>query len=189
MTSTPQKRLREYPNNCLSINKKNELFCDAFKKSIDYKKKSSVTQHLETEVHTSNSQKLKTVPNINFNTDEFQENFKNDLIIWLSASNVPFDKLNKMTFKSFLNNNLRPVFKIPSSATLRRSFPNLYKSKIDELKDNFSKSKVSVICDETTDSKCRYVFQIIFVKLDILKENCPKLVDTIFLDEVNYEIG
>ncbi|CAF1057053.1 unnamed protein product [Brachionus calyciflorus] len=117
-TITPQKRLREYTNNCLSINKKNELFCDSCKKSIDYKKKCSVTQHLETEVHTSNSKKLKTVPNINFNTDEFQENFKNNLIIWLSASDVPFDKLNKKTFKCFLNNYLRPVFKIPSSATL-----------------------------------------------------------------------
>ncbi|CAF1017760.1 unnamed protein product [Brachionus calyciflorus] len=43
------------------------------------------------------------------------------------------------------------------------------------------------MCDETSDSLNRSVFQIIFIKLYLNVDNKPKLVDTVFLDEVNFE--
>ena len=46
---------------------------------------------------------------------------------------------------------------------------------------------MAIICDETSDSMNRSAYQIILIKLDIKADNRPKLVETVFLDDVNFE--
>lgn len=70
---------------------------------------------------------------------------------------------------------------------MRRKLPSIYESELNNLIQFFDNSKVSIICDETTDSMQRSVFQVILIKLDLKVDSSPKLIDTIFLECVNYQ--
>lgn len=71
--------------------------------------------------------------------------------------------------------------------SLRRFLPKIYKEELKKIVTFFADSKVALLCDETSDSLNRSVFQIILIKLDLNYDNRPKLVDTLFLEAVNFE--
>lgn len=65
--------------------------------------------------------------------------------------------------------------------------PGIYEDKKNDLKRYFKNSKVSICADETTDKVGRPILNIIAYKLDFKYGTVPKLLDTIFLNEVNYQ--
>jgi len=70
---------------------------------------------------------------------------------------------------------------------MRNNLPKIYEEEMKNMISFFNDSKIALMCDETSDSLNRSVFQIIFIKLDLNVDNKPKLVDTVFLDDVNFE--
>jgi hypothetical protein len=70
---------------------------------------------------------------------------------------------------------------IPKSDTLRREYlPKLFENHINQLKEYFYGKQVSIIIDETTDSRTRCVVNILFSY-----NGTTKLIHVDYLESVN----
>ncbi|CAF1026299.1 unnamed protein product [Brachionus calyciflorus] len=157
--STPLKRVQEFSSKPLSV-KKQKLVCNVCNKELDFMKRSSIVKHLESDKHVTNEAAYNSSRTLNFDEDPVH-NFRRDLY-------------------------LKPGFNVPSTTTVRRLLPKVYEEEYAHLKNFFNQAKVAIICDETTDSMGRSVFQVLLKKLDFNTDPNPKLIDTCFLETVDY---
>ncbi|RMZ99341.1 calpain-A isoform X1, partial [Brachionus plicatilis] len=156
-TITPQKRLKEFSSKPISI-KKQKLVCDVCNIELDHQKKSSVLKHFSSEKHVKNESARETSRTLNFEEDPHNE-FRRELVLAFSSANIPLHKLGNTRLNMFLNKYLKTGFNIPSTSAVRRLLPDVYETEFSHLKMFFNNSKVAVLCDETTDSMNRSVFQ------------------------------
>ncbi|CAF0973145.1 unnamed protein product [Brachionus calyciflorus] len=98
-----------------------------------------------------------------FNNKELS--IKKQKLFCFGSANIPLHKLHSKFFKNIFTNYLKPEYKIPGVRCCN----------------------VALMCDEILDSMNRSVFQKILIKLDFNADIRPKLVQTIFLEDVNYE--
>ncbi|RMZ93153.1 transcription factor E2F6, partial [Brachionus plicatilis] len=183
---TPQKRISQFNNKGLSV-KKQKLYCVACDQELDHLRKSIIESHLLTPKHIQNSKNVASQKALDFSEENSRDLFLKDLVIGFGSANVPFHKINKKFFRRIFNKYLQPEYKLPSVTSLRRFLPKIYKEELKKIVTFFADSKVALLCDETSDSLNRSVFQIILIKLDLNSDNRPKLVDTLFLEAVNFE--
>ncbi|RNA30795.1 hypothetical protein BpHYR1_023840 [Brachionus plicatilis] len=154
---TPQKRISQFNNKELSV-KKQKLYCVACDQELDNLRKSIIESHLLTPKHIQNSKSVALQKALDFSEENSRDLFLKDL----------------------------PEYKLTIVTSLRRFLPNIYKEEFKKILTFFADSKVALLCDETSDSLNRSVFQIILIKLDLNSDNRPKLVDTLFLEEKLY---
>ena len=170
--NTPRKRITEFQ--CKYIyEKNNELWCRPCNVKLDFDKKSSVAQHLETKTHVNlcsivNSNKKTRFKNNDRN--EIRNEFARDLMVAFASANIPAHKLeNKVlrkTISKYLNDDVANAW--PSTSTVREQLQSVYRSEFEQLKTLFIDKKVAIFADETTDSEQRYVLNIL--NLILLKE-------------------
>lgn len=102
-----------------------------------------------------------------------------DLICAFVQADIPLEKVDKL--KSWLRMYLREGGNIPSGNALRRDYlPGVFENYLITIKQMFSGKKVSLIVDETTDSRARSVVNVLFNYRDL-----TKLVVVDYLDIVN----
>ncbi|CAF0953922.1 unnamed protein product [Brachionus calyciflorus] len=146
-----------------------------------------IDSHLKTKKHIANSSPKESQRALDFSNGSNKETFKRDLIVGFGSANVPLHKLQNKFFKNIFDKYLKTEYNIPSVSSLRNSLPKIYEEEMFKIVNFFENSKIAIMCDETSDTLNRSVFQIIFIKLDLNVDNKPKLVDTVFLEDVNYE--
>ena len=92
---------------------------------------------------------------------------------------IPLEKVDKL--QKWLRENCHEGGFIPKSDTLRREYlPKLFEDHINQLKEYFCGKRVSIIIDETTDSRARSVVNILFSY-----NGTTKLIHVDYLDSVN----
>lgn len=133
-----------------------KVFCKVCKILIVCKKKSHISQHLETNKHKLNASLI------------LQENNKSEFIEDLCESficaNIPFHKLN-IKFRGFLEKYCRRA--IPDESTLRKNYlGNIFHDILLQIKNSFSGKEVWVSIDETQDSLRRSIANVIIGSLN-----------------------
>jgi hypothetical protein len=159
------------------------LFCNACDRSIDWTRKSTVDDHLNSYIHKSNKalQKNKHQQTIiaSFSSSESKKNFLNDLIESFVAADIPIEKINNLHL--FFKKYCKEGGAIPQASTLRQLYlPQVFLNHLNSLKSFFKQKRVAIIMDETTDSCSRSVVNTLFVFRD-----STKLVSVNFLTQVN----
>ncbi|KAL4113932.1 hypothetical protein QTP88_017482 [Uroleucon formosanum] len=131
-------------------------------------KRFNVTQHLTTAKHLKLvAQKEKNV-NVKkaqqrFLTDTKKSCFNRDLCSAMLSANIPLNKLNNESFKSFLVKYTGKI--IPAVTTLRKGYVDeIYDETLIKIKNAVIDKKIWVSIDQTTDSLGRFVANIIIVE-------------------------
>lgn len=91
---TPVKRLNQYGSKLFTV-KKNKLVCKSCNIELDHSKKSSLEQHLKTDLHINNNLKQKS--------HETSNEFLRNLVLAFSSANIPLHKLNKKPLKTYFD--------------------------------------------------------------------------------------
>src|SRR5207248_2330220 len=94
-------------------------------------------------------------------------------------ADIPLEKVDKL--QNWLRENCNEGGFIPKSDTLRRDYlPKLFEDHVNQLKEYFCGKRVSIIIDETTDSRTRSIVNILFSYNGV-----TKLVHLDYLENVN----
>jgi hypothetical protein len=94
-------------------------------------------------------------------------------------ADIPLEKIDKL--QNWLRENCNEGGFIPKSDNLRREYlPKLFEDHVNQLKEYFRGKRVSIIIDETTDSRTRSVVNILFSYNGV-----TKLVHLDYLESVN----
>jgi hypothetical protein len=159
-------------------------FCDH---SINFQTKNTITAHIGSKTHIRNKKEKKeqqmkkrqpTIQTI-LNASEIKKTVINNLVNAFVAADIPLEKIDKL--QNWLHENCIEGGSIPKSDALRRNYlPNLFEDHANQLKEYFRGRRVSIIIDETTDSKARSVVNILFSYNGI-----TKLVHVDYLESVN----
>ena len=179
--NTPKKRIIEFQDKHLYV-KNNELWCRPCNVKIDFDKKSSVKQHLETKTHLNLINLVKSNKKPNFQKEdrnEIKKQFSKDLMTGFASANIPVHKLENKVLKNILSKYLKDEVADawPSSTTVRKTLPDIHDSEFNYLKDSLKGKKIAVFADETTDCEQRYVLNILILELDFFKGHKPLSVE------------
>ncbi|KAL4084278.1 hypothetical protein QTP88_028103 [Uroleucon formosanum] len=152
-------------------------------------KRFNVTQHLTTAKHLKLvAQKEKNV-NVKkaqqrFLTDTKKSCFNRDLCSAMLSANIPLNKLNNESFKSFLVKYTGKI--IPAVTTLRKSYVDeIYDETLIKIKNAVIDKKIWVSIDQTTDSLGRFVANIIIGTLETDKPGQTFLLNSEVLPITN----
>jgi hypothetical protein len=152
-------------------------------------KKSHIVQHERTIQHQSNLSK----PNQRAKQFSLTENipasrhdvFSLDLCEAMLAANLPWYKLQCPKFKEFLAKYCNRS--IPDESTIRKQYlPICYNNILTQIRSDIGQCSVWIAVDETTDTKGRYVANIIVGKLCSDEPAVPHLLAVKFLDKTNH---
>ncbi|EXX64439.1 hypothetical protein RirG_142700 [Rhizophagus irregularis DAOM 197198w] len=159
-------------------------FCDH---SINFQTKNTITAHIGSKTHIRNKNEKKeqqikkrqpTIQTI-LNASEIKKTAVNNLVDAFVTADIPLEKIDKL--QNWLCENCNEGGFIPKSDTLRRDYlPKLFEDHVNQLKEYFRGRQVSIIIDETTDSKARSVVNILFSYNGV-----TKLVHVDYLENVN----
>ncbi|RIA97558.1 hypothetical protein C1645_732391 [Glomus cerebriforme] len=154
--------------------------CRFYDHSINFQPKNTVTAHIGSKTHIRNK-KMKieqtktrqpTIQTI-INASETKKIIIYNLVDAFVAALEKVDKLQNWLHKYCIEGGF-----IPKSDTLRREcLPKLFENHVNKLKRN---NRVSIIIDETTDSRSRSVINILFSY-----NGTTKLVHFDYLERVN----
>ena len=187
--SSVKKRLIEFPNKCFS-ERGNEMWCKPCNVKLDYIKKSSINQHLDTATHKKLSELMSSNRrSLNFDAEKDDRNkikndFRKDLMVAFACSNIPVDKLNNKVLQKciskYLKNEVADAW--PSTTHIRKNLKHIHEDETEKLRSTLQKKKVAIFADETTDSEQRDVLNILVLELDAFKHCKPLLCETYFLN-------
>ncbi|RHZ57261.1 hypothetical protein Glove_391g13 [Diversispora epigaea] len=176
---------REFSDHFFADNGK--LMCRFCDHSINFQTKNTITAHIGSKTHIRNKEEKenqqikKRQPTIQtlINTSETKKTIINNLVEAFVMADIPLEKVDKL--QKWLCENCREGGFIPKSDTLRREYlPKLFENHVDQLKEYFCGKRVSIIVDETTDSRARSVVNILFSYNGI-----TKLTHVDYLESVN----
>ena len=164
--TTPYTRQKEFPGTFNVLN--NALVCLFCGHSVSWEHKVSVTTHVNSKIHLKNKKNHETAAQNNYQTledvlsvAESKKAVVNDLVKAFVEANIPLEKVNAL--QPFFRKYCREGGAIPQADALRRNYlPGIYQQHIEDLKDFFQEKTVSIIVDETTDSRARSVVNILF---------------------------
>jgi hypothetical protein len=89
--------------------KNNELWCRICNVSIDFDKKSKVTQHLDTKTHKNLTGIIKSNKKANFENkdrNDIKKEFSRDLMSGFASANIPVHKLENKHLRKVISNYL-----------------------------------------------------------------------------------
>ncbi|CAB4439617.1 unnamed protein product [Rhizophagus irregularis] len=154
-TVTAFSRAQEFSEDFFADNGK--LMCRFCNHSINFQTKNTVTTHIGSKTHI---------------LDAFV------------AADIPLEKVDKL--QNWLREYCIEGGFIPKSDTLCCEYlPKLFDNHVKKLKDFFSNKQVSIIIDETTDSRSRSVINILFSYNGVCNYGTTKLVYVDYLESVN----
>jgi hypothetical protein len=189
--NTPKKRLTQYGDSNLQ-ERNGFLWCKPCNVQLDFNKKSSIDQHLETKTHLNlvdilSKNKKAKFDNINNkpgDRNEIKKDFANDLMMGFACANIPAHKLENKTLRKCLSKYLRNdvVNAWPSTTTVRKTLPEIHRNEYEKMKSTLNCKKIAILADETTDVEQRDVLNILFLELDCFKGCKPLLAETFFLE-------
>ncbi|GBC47780.2 hypothetical protein GLOIN_2v1761146 [Rhizophagus irregularis DAOM 181602=DAOM 197198] len=184
-TVTVFSRAREFSEDFFADNGK--LMCHFCDHSINFQTKNTITAHIGSKTHIRNKNEKKeqqikkrqpTIQTI-LNASEIKKTAVNNLVDAFVTADIPLEKIDKL--QNWLCENCNEGGFIPKSDTLRRDYlPKLFEDHVNQLKEYFRGRQVSIIIDETTDSKARSVVNILFSYNGV-----TKLVHVDYLENVN----
>jgi len=163
------------------------LFCNFCDHSVDWVRKSTVDDHLNSITHKNNKnryenrqrQHQQTTLTASFASSESRKIIIHDLVEVFAIADIPLEKVNSML--SFFKKHCKEGGTIPQAATLRQLYvPRVFSSHLEILKNLFRQKPVSIIMDETTDACQRSVVNTLFAY-----RKDTKLVSVDFLTRVN----
>lgn len=99
--TTPQSRLRLFQNEYLVV-RKQQLYCNICKTTIDHVRKSSITQHLDTNQHKEMKKRL--------NRPDDDDDVVADTIEAFTSSNIPLNKLKNQKFRDYLEKYFKVIY-------------------------------------------------------------------------------
>lgn len=165
------------------------LYCKICDIKCGSAKRFNVTQHLTTAKHLKLfAQKEKNV-NIkkaqqHFLTDTKKSCFNRDLCSAMLSANIPLNKLNNESFKSFLVKYTGNI--IPAVTTLRKGYVDeIYNETLIKIRNAVIDKKIWVSIDETTDSLGRFVAHVIIGTLETDKPGQTFLLNSEVLPKTN----
>jgi hypothetical protein len=184
--TTPYTRQKEFPNTFEVLN--NTLVCLFCGHSVSWEHKVSISTHVNSKTHiknkknheaaTRNIYSQQTLEGV-LSVAESKKAVVKDLVKAFVKANIPLEKVNAL--QPFLRKYCREGGAVPQADALRRNYlPEIYQQHIDDLRYFFQQKTVSVIVDETTDSRARSVVNILFSY-----RGTTKLVAVDYLDSVN----
>ncbi|CAB5359086.1 unnamed protein product [Rhizophagus irregularis] len=181
-TVTVFSRAREFSEDFFADNGK--LMCRFCDHSINFQTKNTITAHIGSKTHIRNKnekkeqQIKKRQPTIQTILNA-SKTAVNNLVDAFVTADIPLEKIDKL--QNWLRKNCNEGGFIPKSDTLRRDYlPKLFEDHVNQLKEYFRGRQVSIIIDETTDSKARSVVNILFSYNGV-----TKLVHVDYLENVN----
>ena len=165
-----------------------KLVCNLCEDIVSYSKKFQVTQHMDSAKHRRkaslrDSGTWNPTPPIS-TTFTRELDYAKDIAEMFTSANIPLNKLNNPHVSRFLakwTNN--PT---PSEASIRLKYvPNLFNTKLLELKRSLALKKKWISVDETTDSLGRYVANAVVGTFDS-EDTKVYLVNMEILESVNH---
>lgn len=165
----------------------NGLYCNACQKIVPCVKVSQLRQHDATSKHKQNFEFFEKKPSKQqfLFSPEPIDRFAVDLCGALIGANIPLFKINNLSFKSFLEENIRR--KIPCYDTLRRNVKHIYNEVMLKAKLEIGNNFVWISIDETTDMVGRYVANLLVGVLNERQFVRPHLIAVKFLSQTNSE--
>lgn len=165
------------------------LYCKICDIKCGSAKRFNVTQHLTTAKHLKLvAQKEKNV-NVkkaqqHFLTDTKKSCFNRDLCSAMLSANIPLNKLNNESFKSFLVKYTGKI--IPAVTTLRKGYVDeIYDETLIKIRNAVIDKKIWVSIDETTDFLGRFVANVIIGTLETDKPGQIFLLNSEVLSKTN----
>jgi hypothetical protein len=167
------------------------LFCKVCDKNISADKKFLVTQHLDGVKHKAAEAKKSSASATSSTTllqpylqvSGKQSQFSRDLCDALISSGIPLHKLEKESFRKFLEKYTK--MEVPAEATLRKGYVDiLYREKIDYIRERVGDKSIWISVDETTDATGRYIANAVIGTMEPTGEsqmfllNCEQLEKT-----------
>lgn len=167
------------------------IFCIFCEKSIGTGKKYFLDAHVNTDIHKRSVAKTTTAKQTLLSKPPTTpcnklSKYYVDLCAAFVESNIPLHKVNCKSLNEFLDKYTG--HKTPDESTLRKTYlPNLYRKKIDEIKDDIGDHFVYLIVDETTDARGFYIANLLIGILDVDEFKKPYLIACKQLPATNYD--
>lgn len=206
---TAKERAREYKHASF-YEDGGVLFCEACARAVDYRRKSTIDEHIESNRHRKNADsfkrkgeqpsedgagssgtaskrsRLQTLESA-ITAGEARHDIVLKFLDVLVSANIPLEKADNPKLRTFLQTHVRNGGSVPGSDALRRRLPELFEKHETALKAMFRGTTVSVITDETTDDRSKSVVNVLFVQSakSASASMQPVLVEVKFVDEVN----
>ena len=165
----------------------NILFCNYCNISVDWKRKSIVDNHCNSQKHISNVKSQEENQNKTQQLTlssaqaaaESKKQLIEDLIEAFAIADIPLEKVNSLL--PFFKKHVKNGGSIPQAPTLKQIYlPSIFEKHYQSLKLLFDSKPVAIIMDETTDDCARSVVNTLFCY-----RNETKLVSVDFLERVN----
>lgn len=192
-TTTLQSRAFQFQTDFRASEK--QLLCKSCNAHVDWKKKSTIKNHLISDYHQENARKRKAEQSTSapqtieesFGRSSAAKKVRDDTTIWLVnafvAANIPLEKLDNPVLREFIKTKVEGSGTVPNANNLRAEYlPRIHETEVESLKAFFKDSSIAVICDETPDHD-QPVINVLFAKLRFGHPTVFKLVDTVFPED------
>lgn len=166
------------------------LFCKICEIKVEYERRSSVIQHIQTVKHVKmikrkemfNTRTKKMITQTNTTK---KSTFNMDLCKALLSANIPLNKLSNQVFRNFLE--LYTGKEIPYETTLRKGYiDDCFIETMQKIREYISDHKIWISIDETTDAEGRFIPNVIIGTLEAEKSGKIFLLNTEELEKANY---
>lgn len=192
-------RAGEFKNDGLYATDANTLMCRHCNCLVAYEKRDGVVKHVKTTKHetaakkvaTTSENKIQTSVLTSFNSAKRRkvsiENLAMKTTEAFAKANIPLEKLEDPNLRSWMCEFIEGAGDLPCVKTLREKYvPKLAQEREDSLKDLVRNRKVFILSDETTDSKGRCVFVVLFkIFFDKLEDPVLKVASVSFLEKAD----
>lgn len=186
---TPKRRINECGDKGLverKVGKETVLWCKLCDVGINYIRKSSVLQHLDTVSHkrmllSENSKDIEFPDELTVR-NELKNYFTNDLLIALNSIGVRPEEVDNKVFRKCLSKYLKAevIDCWPTATSLKKQLPTFQASQRDILRNYLLNKKIAVIASELDDAEQR--LNIKFMELNAFSDCEPILADTVLLE-------
>lgn len=157
--------------------------------TVDYVRRQSITDHLQSKRHSQQTAKRKadsdakitpkrqTTLAICSERQTAASSAKEDLIVGLVLSaNIPMEKLDNPQIRDFIAASVKGG-DIPRANWLREHYvPKVYSKQQAEVISKLAGKKVAIIADETSDVAGRYVVNVLLQPLDAFRPDESKAI-------------
>lgn len=144
-----------------------------------------VRSHLASRKHVENLRSNGDKNQILIKEAVNKSDFTTDLVKWFIEADIPINKINMESTKSFFRKHLKQ--EPPSESTMRKNFSGpIFESSINQIRQIIGNNMIYLIVDETTDFKQRYVFNVLVGTLNG-EVSRSMLIAVRYLEETNSE--
>lgn len=163
------------------------LFCKFCHHSVEFKRVDTVKDHIKSKKHTANKSAATTTQSpkqvtlsSSWTSKDLRDNFVLDFVKMCTMADIPIEKTDKM--RGFVVKHCKQGGSLPQPKTLRSVYvPRLFDEHFISLKSLLVDKKVSVIADETTDSRDHSILHVV-----VGIHGSYYLIDVIKMDACNH---